>query len=199
MASKKRKKMGTLTMLILSAVISACITLSLEPVLMNIYPLEHGKTIEACAVKYDLDKFLVMGIISAESGFDPDARSNKDAHGLMQLRDETAMWCVENLELDMEKEDIHKPENNIMIGCAYMKYLTDLYGGNVSTAIAAYNAGLGNVNKWLSDKRYSDSGKTLKTIPFAETKEYTRKVQNRAKIYEKLYGDKKEQTTDMRD
>ena len=183
----RRKKKSFLYILILSAVIAFCVTMALDPLLKLIYPLEHEDTISACSEKFDLDETLIMGIISAESGFNPDAKSHKDAHGLMQLKDDTALWCVENLSVDIAGEDIRKPENNILIGCAYMRYLIDLYDGNTYTAVAAYNAGLGNVNKWLSDKRYSDGDNTLRTIPFAETKAYVEKVKNRAEIYGKLY------------
>ena len=189
MAGKKKK--GFLKILIISFVLALCVTLALEPFMKFLYPLKYRDDIEECASVYYLDKYLVMGIISAESGFDSDAQSHKDAHGLMQLKDETALWCVENFELDIPKEDIHKPENNIRIGCAYMRYLLDIYGGNVDTAVAAYNAGLGNVNKWLADKRYSDGKTTLRTIPFEETRVYVQKVQKRKELYNKLYKDAK--------
>lgn len=191
MAGKKKKKKSFLKMLIISFVLAIVITLALEPLMKCVYPLRYGDSIEECASAYDLDKYLVMGIISTESSFDSEAQSHKDAHGLMQLKDETALWCVENLELDISKDDIHKPENNILIGCAYMRYLLDLYDGNIDTAVAAYNAGLGNVNKWLTDKRYSDGKTTLKMIPFEETRSYVEKVQKRRELYNKLYDDAK--------
>lgn len=186
MAGRKKKK-SFLYILILSAVIAFCATMALEPLLRLVYPLEHKDTITSCAKEYELDETLIMGIISAESGFKPDAKSQKDAHGLMQLKDDTALWCVDNLSIGIAEEDIRKPENNILIGCAYLRYLLDLYEGNTYTAVAAYNAGLGNVNKWLSDKRYSGGDNKLRTIPFAETKAYVEKVKNRTEIYGKLY------------
>ncbi len=188
MARKKKKKpLSTWAILIWIVAISAVLTLSLAPIARVIYPLEYEEEIVKYAREYELDCYLVMGIISSESNFDPDARSHKSAHGLMQLKDDTALWCVESLGLDIDSSSIREPEANIHIGCAYMRYLIDLYDGNTITAIAAYNAGLGNVNKWLADKRYSDGKGTLKTIPFSETKTYVEKVQKRAKIYNKLY------------
>ena len=189
MAGKKKK--GFLKILIISFVLALCVTLALEPFMKFLYPLKYKDDIEESAAVYYLDKYWVMGIISAESGFDSNAQSHKDAHGLMQLKDETALWCIENFKLDIAKEDMHKPENNIRIGCAYMRYLLDLYDGNVDTAVAAYNAGLGNVNKWLSDKRYSDGKNTLKSIPFGETRKYVDKVKKRKELYNKLYDDAK--------
>lgn len=189
MAGKKKKSF--LKNLIISFILALCVTLSLEPLMEFLYPLKYQDIIEECSDLYNLDKYLVMGIISTESGFDVDAKSHKDAHGLMQLKDETALWCIEKFSIDIPKEDIYKPESNIQIGCAYVRYLIDLYGGNVDTAVAAYNAGPGNVNKWLADKRYSDGKTALKSIPFEETKTYVKKVQNRRELYMKLYGDAK--------
>ena len=160
----------------------------MSPALKLIYPLEYNKNIEACSKKYNLDKYLVMGIISAESNFDSKAQSNRNAHGLMQLTDETALWCIDHLELDISKNDIKKAEANVEIGCAYMRYLIDKYDGNSLTAIAAYNAGPGNVDKWLEDPRYSNGKGELDRIPFSETAAYVSKVQKRAKIYKKIYG-----------
>ncbi len=185
MASKKKK--STLVLLVWALVISLCVTLSLTPILKLVYPLQFEDAINTSAKMYNLDDTLIMGIISAESNFKPEAASHKDAYGLMQLKDDTALWCIENLSLDISKDDIRNPETNIRIGCAYMRYLIDLYDGNTKTAIAAYNAGLGNVNKWLSDKRYADGGTSLRAIPFEETKNYVEKVQKRSEIYSRLY------------
>lgn len=181
---KKKPRLVTLfTLIIISALIAAFLT----PMLRLVYPLEYKAEIEEYAREYDLDIFLVMGIISTESGFDVDAESHKAARGLMQVKDDTALWCVEQFGMDIPADDINTPKSNIRIGCAYMRYLTDRYGGNTLTAIAAYNAGPGNVDKWLSDPRYSDGGSELSSIPFSETAAYVKKVQKRAKIYKKLY------------
>ena len=72
------------------------------------------------------------------------------------------------------------------MGCYYLSYLIEKYG-NTDTALAAYNGGMGNVSKWLADKRYSLDGKTLYKIPYAETEKYVKRVKAFVKIYEKLY------------
>ena len=185
--TKYNKKTSLLAIIIASVVISACLVMCLEPAAKRIYTLNYRDEIEEISHEYNLDPYLVMGIISAESGFREDAKSHKSAHGLMQIKDETAFWCIENLGIEAKKEDVRKPEINIRIGCAYMRYLVDLYGGNIPTAIAAYNAGLGNVNKWLGDKRYSDGSNVLTDIPFGETDSYVKKVQKRTEIYRKIY------------
>ncbi len=183
----KNKKKSGLGIWIFVFLLSLAGAYFLTPGLEYIYPLKYESAITSCAKKHKLDKYFVMGIISAESNFETDARSNKDAYGLMQIKEDTALWCVENLDTGVEKKDIYKPEANIAIGCAYLRYLTDTFGGNIITATAAYNAGPGNVQKWLADPRYSDGKGKLERIPFSETDSYVTKVQKRAKIYKKIY------------
>ena len=106
----KSKKKPSYKIWIYVVVISLLMAVFMTPALKLIYPLEYEKKIDSVSKKYNLDKYLVMGIISAESNFESNARSHKDAHGLMQLTDETALWCIDHLELDIAKEDI-KNEN----------------------------------------------------------------------------------------
>lgn len=153
-------------------------------IMKTLYPLKYEDTIEMCSKKYGLDKYFIMGIISAESRFSEDAVSHKDAKGLMQLKDETAVWCAEKFNIDGE---IYEPKTNIEIGSAYIRYLLDIFLGNKENALAAYNAGQGKVVKWLKNEAYSNDGKTLHTIPYKETREYIKRVQKRAEIYKKLY------------
>ena len=184
------KKKSALSLVIKAVIAAVIITAFIGPFMKVLYPLRYEETILKYSNEFELSEYLVMGIISAESNFDADAQSHKSAKGLMQLKEETALWCIENLNLDADKESIFAAEKNIYIGCAYLSYLEDLYGGNLTNAIAAYNAGLGNVNKWLSEPRYSDKNGNLKNIPFAETEKYVKKVKKRAEIYRTLYGEK---------
>ncbi|MBQ4631073.1 MAG: lytic transglycosylase domain-containing protein [Clostridia bacterium] len=151
--------------------------------LKKAYPLKYEDYIISCSEKYNLDKYLIMGIISAESKFNENAVSHKDAKGLMQIKDETALWCIENFEIST---DCEPQELNIRIGCAYMRYLLDKYHGNEKTALAAYNAGEGNVNEWLKNQS-TDSNSALESIPYKETADYVKRVDKRAKIYRFLY------------
>ena len=153
-----------------------------------LYPLRHEDSIIKHSQSYGLDPYLVMGIISAESRFDETAISHKNAKGLMQLREETAEWCVEKFNINTTHERIYEPDTNIMIGCCYLSYLLELFGGEVRTAVAAYNAGQGNVSEWLKNPSYSPDGKKLENIPFPETEAYVEKVSNRQNIYRKLYN-----------
>ena len=76
---------------------------------------------------------------------------------------------------------------NIRFGCWYLKYLLDSFSGNRKTAVAAYNAGPGNVRKWLNDENYSKGGE-LDSIPFKETAQYVERVQRAYDKYTKLYA-----------
>lgn len=160
--------------------------LSVNSVLRLIYPLEYEDEIVKYSTEFGLDKHLVMGIISAESGFDEEAVSIKNAVGLMQIKEETAKWCVERLNIKEDVSNLADVDVNIHIGCAYLDYLVGLFE-NEETAVAAYNAGLGNVRKWLENAEYSEDGKTLSKIPFVETEKYVERVFSRKKTYKKLY------------
>ena len=136
------------------------------------YPVAYSEYIYKYANKNDLDPYLVMAVIKVESNFVPEAHSGY-AGGLMQLTEETAQWNADDMGITYF--DYMDPETNIMLGCHYLKHLIDTYG-NIDTALAAYNGGMGNVASWLSDSRYSSDGKTLNDIPFPETKNYVVKV-----------------------
>ncbi len=156
-----------------------------EYVLEEYFPLKYEEQIQKYAGKEEIPEHLVMAVINAESGFDEKAHSGV-AKGLMQLTDSTAKWICEKTG-DTYREDMaYDPEANIKMGCWYLRYLIDRYQ-NVDTALAAYNAGLGNVDIWLMDKTYSSDGKTLQKIPFPETEKYVSRVRWMMWVYEKAY------------
>lgn len=183
------KKRRAIVAVLIFVLIAVCTLLLIKPVSKILYPLKYEDVIEEYSREYNLDPFLVMGIISAESRFDEKAVSHKDAKGLMQLREDTARWCTEKFRLDVSAENLYEPDTNILIGCSYVSYLTELFDGHTATAVAAYNAGQGNVSAWLKNPEYSDDGKILRVIPFPETDTYVQKVLKRCEIYKKLYGD----------
>ncbi len=162
----------------------------LETLGQMMYPLRHSEYIEEYAKEYELDPVLVMAVIKAESNYIHDAHSGI-ARGLMQLTDETAKWVAEKMKMkDFQPDDVENPETNIKMGCFYLRYLMDYYS-DTDLALAAYNGGMGNVDKWLKNEEYSKDGKTLDTIPFPETSGYVKKVHRYMDIYRKLYANKK--------
>lgn len=154
-----------------------------------IYPLSHSEEIYKYSSEYSLNPYIVMGVIRAESNFIPDAKSPKSAKGLMQITDSTAEWIAQKMDIsDFNSEQLYKmPGLNIKMGCWYLRYLLDKYNNNLDLALCSYNAGQGNVDKWLSDLRYSTDGKNLDKIPFPETKNYVLRVNKYSKEYRKLY------------
>lgn len=149
------------------------------------YPLKYKTEVSAYADMYGLPRALIYSVIKTESGFNPDARSDAGAAGLMQITESTGKFIAD--KLGAVSYDLYDAETNISFGCYYIKYLFSRFGDK-NTALAAYNAGEGNVSLWLSDESYSKDGKTLKAIPFLETRAYLKKIWKSFEKYKKLYG-----------
>lgn len=135
---------------------------------------------------YNIDKNLVFALIKTESGFDKNAVSNAGARGLMQIMPTTASWVCSKIDVEFNQDNLFDPSINIKIGCYYLNYLINLFDGNFDNSICAYNAGQNVVLGWLKDKKYSDDGKTLKNIPYKETRKYLQKVKFNKNIYGKF-------------
>ncbi len=150
------------------------------------FPLKHYDIIEEYCEEYNLDTALVCAVIKTESGFMEDAESSKGARGLMQLMPETIDWAVTQIPIEnFSYMDIEKPEVNIKIGCWVLNYLNNQLEDE-ELAIAAYNAGIGNVKKWLENSDYSNDGESLHSIPYEETEKYVEKVELYKNIYKLL-------------
>jgi len=159
----------------------------IDAVLRQMYPRSYEELVQNGAANFSLDENLVYALIKAESKFDKDAVSHAGAVGLMQLTPETFKWINEKQGITEENTDIYDPQDNIDAGCALLRLLLDHYG-NLETALSAYNAGMGNVSSWLQNEQYSSDGMTLHTIPFPETREYTKRVQENYSMYQSLYS-----------
>lgn len=160
----------------------------------KVFPLEYKDLVLKYAQKNRLDPVMVFSLIRAESNFDPLATSHRNARGLMQIIDSTGVWVAEKMGIEQfDIQSLYDPETNIKIGCWYLANLRSEiyeYSGetNNELILAAYNGGIGNVQKWLGDKQYSSSGKTLEKIPFKETENYIKRINCYYWIYERLYG-----------
>ena len=174
--------------LIMAILFIVLLILGSEYVVKNImFPYKHQKYVDKYSEEYNVDPLLVLAIMKTESNFNSDAESNKGAKGLMQIMDSTAEWISE--ETDTENfvvSNIYNEEINIKFGSWYINNLLNQFE-TLEVAIAAYNAGSGNVTKWLADKEYSEDGKTLSYIPFVETKKYVDKVITNYNIYKTIY------------
>jgi len=153
-----------------------------------IYPLHYKEIIKKYSDEYDLDIYLVAAVIRAESKFDTNAISPKGARGLMQISSITGEWASQELNIEGYSEDIlYSPDVNVRIGCWYLDKLKKEFDNNLSNVLAAYNAGSGNVSKWLRNDKYSTNRTDLIEIPFTETKNYIERVKRNYKIYKYLY------------
>ncbi|CAK7068627.1 lytic transglycosylase [Tissierella sp. P1] len=152
------------------------------------YPIGYKSMIVEYSKEYDLDPYLVASIINVESKYDKDAISQKGARGLMQISPSTGKWASEVLGIDNYSEDIlFDPETNIRIGTWYLDTLFKEFDYNLELVLAAYNAGSGNVSKWLKDEKYSNDRTSLSIIPFKETEDYLVRVNQSYKVYSTLY------------
>ena len=152
-----------------------------------LYPREYREIVRREAAAYDLDENLVYAMIKAESDFDAQAKSSAGALGLMQMTPGTFEWMQTKLRETHDTDALFEPKVSIRYGCALIRLLLDEYE-DLTVALAAYNAGMGNVTSWLSDAEYSADGVTLKAIPFGETRHYVERVLRYKENYEIIYG-----------
>jgi soluble lytic murein transglycosylase len=144
------------------------------------YPLAYEHVIRGHAENYDLDPALLAAVIYRESKFDADARSSSGAIGLMQLLPDTAKGiAVHTGGQKFVVEDLYDPEINVRYGSFYLRRLLRKYDDE-RLALAAYNAGQANVDRWIEE-----GGE----IQFPETQQYVDEVLELRDVYARAYGD----------
>jgi peptidoglycan lytic transglycosylase len=143
------------------------------------YPLEYEEIVRGHARNYHLDPALLAAVIYQESKFKPDARSRSGAVGLMQLLPDTAKGIALHTGGNRFRvDDLYDPEINVRYGAWYLRHLMRKYGEE-RAALAAYNAGQSNVDRWRRAGR---------SIQFAETRDYVERVEELKGIYRRAYG-----------
>jgi soluble lytic murein transglycosylase len=142
------------------------------------HPLHYEQIIQGHAAHYHLDPALLAAVIYQESRFRAGARSASGAIGLMQLLPSTAQGIADHTGGTRYKpSDLYDPEINVRYGAWYLRHLMDKYGTE-RLALAAYNAGQDNVDKWLAE----GSG-----IAFPETRAYINRVESLKRLYRRIY------------
>ena len=138
---------------------------------------QYSNYVMQYSMEFDVPPALVYAVIKAESGFNPNAVSSVGARGLMQMLPSTFESMKNNFfpEDTYTSNDLFTPEVSIKYGTKYLSETLKKYGVK-ETAIASYNAGQGAVDSWLKNSTYSDDGKTLKYIPYSETRAYVETV-----------------------
>ena len=151
-------------------------------------PLRHDDIIRQQAQDKDLDASLIAAIIYEESRF-RDQTSPAGARGLMQITPDTADFIAKHSGgFRFEQADLATPQINIAYGSYYLRYLLDHYEGHEAPAIAAYNAGLTNADRWVSEGGGADDFDAASDIPFPETRAYVANVLERRGEYRDHYG-----------
>ncbi|MDO3408874.1 lytic transglycosylase domain-containing protein [Saccharibacillus sp. CPCC 101409] len=154
-----------------------------------VYPIHYKEEIRVQSKSYDIDPFLIASIIRVETNFKPSKESRVGALGVMQLMPDTASWAIDTGKLPQATpENIkHEPDTNIRIGTWYLRNLSDQFGGNRIAVVAAYNAGPGNVSRWLADGTWDGTLENVRNIPIGETRHYVQRVVYYYNQYTKVY------------
>ncbi|MCM1166836.1 MAG: transglycosylase SLT domain-containing protein [Lachnospiraceae bacterium] len=176
-----------IVMLIFALIIGAVGYFGYRYYLEKTYPLRYSDYVERYSRENGIDKYLVYAVIKTESGFRADAVSDVGARGLMQIMEDTFDWIKFKSDDDETVYyEMYDPKTNIDFGCRLLGYLYEEFG-NVEAVAAAYHAGRGGVNEWLSDKRYSKDGVHLDVIPIPDTAHYVDKITKAMDMYIRLY------------
>lgn len=152
-----------------------------------LYPLRYQEQIDRYARVNRLDPYTVTAVIYVESGFDPRSTSSAGARGLMQLLPGTAKEAAERLgDSNFDKAKLEDPATNIRYGTWYLRHLRDRYG-STAFALAAYNGGGANMDRWLRNTQGRSESEVIAKIPFRETREFVGRVKKTERTYRRLY------------
>lgn len=150
------------------------------------YELDHEEAIRAASARHRVSPYLIAAVIEAESDWDPGVLSAAGAQGLMQVMPSTAKELARRGIVDESRfpsDELSDPRVNIEYGAAYLRHLVERYH-EIETALAAYNAGLANVDSWVKG-----GGDIRERIEFPATRHFVLKVSRAKDRYQALYPD----------
>ncbi len=181
--ASRRRRLGVLTLLLTAVILYFARQLGYQS-----YPLHYRDAVVQRASQYGLDPFLLAAVIQVESRWNPAATSPRGARGLLQVMPGTGEWAARQLGIpDFSADLLYSPEYSAWVGSWYLSYLLRDFGGDEVLALAAYNGGQAHVRQWLADAEWTGERATLEQIPFAETREFIRRVQVARVRYRLLY------------
>jgi len=157
-------------------------------VLRAIFPWPDRRLVEEEAAEFSVDPLLLVAIVRQESVFDREALSRAGARGLAQLLPGTAAQTARGLDVSLSPEWITVPDLNLHLGAAHLAALLRRFPGRVDAAIAAYNAGVSPVARWLARPGADDPDQFVELIPYQETRGYVRTVMRNWELYRALYA-----------
>jgi soluble lytic murein transglycosylase len=179
---------GTLTAIAVTALFVVVVAVMLQQATRNLtLPLSDTAIIRQQAAEKRLDPALIAAVIYAETKFDPRP-SSAGAEGLMQLLPSTAYYLARlSGGRSFTASDLAEPDVNVAYGSYYLRYLLDHYGGNEMLAVAAYNGGETNVDRWVAHAESEGRQLSMQDIPFGETREYVQRVLSAQRDYRTTY------------
>ncbi len=164
------------------------------------YPLGFSEYVSRYADNFDIPESLAYSIIRSESSFSPSVRSGAGAVGLMQVMPATAGFLNKSKSAKIDSALLTQPGLNISLGMKHFKYLVGRFNGNLTLAVAAYNSGETPVDRWLKNFPQLSEDEFIENIPYAETREYVKKVMTGMAIYKSLYSlDEEPAKTDVQE
>lgn len=156
-------------------------------VMRQAYPLRWWPEVQTAAT-YGWDPRLFHALVREESNFNPQIRSHAGACGLSQLMPATASTTAKQMGLTWKSSLIWDPATNLRVGAWFLDSLHRRYRGNSALALAAYNAGPGNADRWLAENPGAPSDVVVEAIDFRETRQYVKRVSSTWQTYRLLYG-----------
>ncbi len=190
-AEVRRRRVSLILMTALLATLAAVVVRPMfnHAVREITLPLRHEDIIRQQAREKGIDPALIAGVIYAESRFRDGQVSSAGAQGLMQITPETASDIARwSGGISFTTKDLGTPQVNIAYGSYYLRHLLRRFGGNEALALAAYNAGAGNVDKWLVDAGNAGRAFRVQDIPFSETRHYVQTVEDAQRQYRANYA-----------
>ena len=147
----------------------------------------YEQEVQTACSDYPWDYRLFHALVREESNFNRDIVSHAGARGLSQLMPATARSVARWLGTTVSDKGMFVPETNLRIGGRYLHFLMDRYGGDPFISLAGYNAGEGNVDKWLRERGNRPVDEFVESIPFRETRHYVKRVSSSWQMYHLLY------------
>jgi soluble lytic murein transglycosylase len=185
---QRRRTLGALVGIALVVVIGMMVSRVDHAVNELTLPLGDASVIREQAAAKHLDPALIAAVIYAETKFEPRT-SSAGAEGLMQIEPETAKFLAKlSGGYRFTTSDLATPSVNVAYGSYYLRYLLEHYDGDEMLAVAAYNAGLANVDTWVARAHAEGRQLTVDAIPFPQTRAYVQRVLEAQRAYRATYA-----------
>lgn len=177
-----------LELIVIGIVMAIIISFSIVAYQTSRQKIAYQDEIKKYSEKYNMDPLLIASIIKVESDYDNGAHSNQNAKGLMQLLDASAKHSAELIGEEYYPDKLKDVDYNLNLGVGYFNYLYKYYN-NVDLALAAYNGGIGNVDKWINEKKIDKHDPDPTKIPVEETRQYVIKINSNYDLMKVFYED----------